>query len=151
MIRGWILAAVQVAMILSIGGKLLLDRSTLPRIWVKTAPFDPNLPIRGRYVNLLVEVDARGFGPNVLYGPAHLAIEDGKLVAVSDESGNVPVTINNGRARLSQGVPYFIPDPSRRPPGEELWVEVTIPPKGSPRPIRLGAKRNGVLTPLDVK
>jgi hypothetical protein len=55
---------------------------------------------------------------------------------------------------LTQPVAYFIPehvaDPSRRAPGEELWVEVTVPRAGLPRPIRLGVKKDGVLTPIDV-
>jgi len=55
--------------------------------------------------------------------------------------------------RLNQPIAYFIPehaaDPSRRPPGEELWVEVTIPQRGAPRPIRLGVRKDGQLTPLD--
>ena len=154
MIRGLVLGAVQVAMILSIGGKFAMDRASLPRVWVRTAPFDPNLPIRGRYVSLAIEVDARGFGPGVLYGTSRLAVEDGKLVAQYDEGGNVTVMIASGRARLSEPVAYFIPehipDPSRRPPGEELWVEVTVPKKGPPRPVQLGVKRDGVLKPLDV-
>jgi hypothetical protein len=56
-------------------------------------------------------------------------------------------------AVLSKPVPFFIPehipDPSRRAPGEELWVEVTIPEKGPPRPIRLGVKKgSGPIVPL---
>jgi hypothetical protein len=55
---------------------------------------------------------------------------------------------------LALPVAFFIPehvlDPSRRPAGEELWVEVTVPGKGPPRPIRLGVKKDGALTPLDL-
>jgi len=50
---------------------------------------------------------------------------------------------------------FFIPehaaDPSRRAPGEELWVECSVPEKGSPRPIRLAVKKEGVLTPLELR
>ena len=67
----------------------------------------------------------------------------------------VTVTGDPPVATLSEPIAYFIPehvdDPSRRPPGEELWVEVTVPPKGPPRPIRLGVKKDGVLTPLDLR
>lgn len=46
---------------------------------------------------------------------------------------------------LAEPVAFFIPehilDPSRRPEGQELWIEVTIPKKGPPRPIRLGVKK----------
>ncbi len=50
-------------------------------------------------------------------------------------------------------VPFFISDtaedPTRhRQPGEEVWVEVTVPPEGLPRPIRLGIKKDGVISPL---
>jgi hypothetical protein len=40
-----------------------------------------------------------------------------------------------------------VPDPSIRAPGEELWVEVTLPRRGPPRPIRLGVKKDGVMIP----
>lgn len=58
--KGLILAAVHLAMVLGLGGKLLVDRATRPRYWLKAAPVDPNLPIRGRYVSLRVEVPIRG-------------------------------------------------------------------------------------------
>jgi hypothetical protein len=49
-------------------------------------------------------------------------------------------------------IPEHVPDPSRRPPGEQLWVEVTIPKKGPPRPIRLGVRKDGgPIAPLDLK
>ena len=56
-------------------------------------------------------------------------------------------------AVLDKPVPFFIPehipDPSRRAPDEKLWVEVTIPKKGPPRPIRLGvSKGDGPIVPL---
>ena len=62
---------------------------------------------------------------------------------------------NEKIAVLDRPVPFFIPehvtDPSRRAPGEELWVEVTIPKKGPPRPIRLGVSKNkGPIIPLDL-
>ena len=55
--NGLILAAIQLAIVGSLGGKLLADRATCPRVWVRTAPVDPNLPIRGRYVSLRLEID----------------------------------------------------------------------------------------------
>ncbi|MGH2771559.1 MAG: hypothetical protein ACRDIU_00220 [Actinomycetota bacterium] len=45
-------------------------------------------------------------------------------------------------------IPEGIPDPSLREPGEQLWVRVTVPPHGAPRPIRLGVKTGGKITPL---
>jgi hypothetical protein len=53
---------------------------------------------------------------------------------------------------LQEPLAYFIPedveDPSRR---RSLWVEVTVPPKGAPRPIQLGMKKDGVVTPLELR
>ena len=89
-----------------------------------------------------------------------LTVEMGRLIAVPTEH---PTGVSAIRGPTREGpvaallppVLYFIPehadDPSRRPMGEELWVEVTVPKKGLPRPIRLGVKKNGVLTPLDLR
>ena len=46
--NGLILAAIHLAIVGSLGVKLLADRAMLPRAWVRAAPVDPNLPIRGR-------------------------------------------------------------------------------------------------------
>ena len=53
--KGLTVAAIHLAMVGSLGGKLLIDRATRPRVWARTAPIDPNLPIRGRYVRLRIE------------------------------------------------------------------------------------------------
>jgi len=89
-----------------------------------------------------------------------LAVTDHAVVAVAPDDVNplgANVVDRNGQrnAMLQEPVAYFIPehvaDPSRRPVGEELWVEVTLPRHGGPRPIRLGVKKNGELEPLDVR
>jgi hypothetical protein len=109
LVKGLVVAALHVAIVSSLGVKLLVDRATRPRTWVHVMPVDPELPLRGRYVRLRIE----------------------------------------GRPeQIAFFIPEHVPDPSVRPPGEELWAEVTIPRKGPPRPIRLGVKKNGVLTPL---
>lgn len=54
--RAVAVAALQVVLICSLGLKLLHDRQTCPQAWFKTRPYDPNLPIRGRYLSLQVEV-----------------------------------------------------------------------------------------------
>jgi hypothetical protein len=65
------------------------------------------------------------------------------------------ITLTTGDcALLFPPVAFFISDKADDPsrhllPGQELWVEATIPPHGHPRPIRLGMKHNGVLTPID--
>jgi len=48
---------IHVAIICSLGAKLLYDRRTRPQAWFKAAVFDPDLPIRGRYVSLQVQVN----------------------------------------------------------------------------------------------
>ena len=50
--KGILLAGLQCALVLSLAGKLVYDRATRPRVWVKTQRYDPDLPIRGRYLSL---------------------------------------------------------------------------------------------------
>lgn len=161
--KGLIVAAAQVALATSVGAKFLIDRSTYQRVWVETAPYDPDLPIRGRYVSIALLVDAkRAAGPEAETRDAEmfmgrLEVQGGRLVAVEDEAGKHWVMQRTcGEAKcwqLGDPLAYFIPehgaDPSRRPAGETLWVEVTVPPTGAPRPIRLGVMKDGTLTPLD--
>jgi hypothetical protein len=182
--KGLIVCAVHLLLVASLGGKLLYDRSTRPRVWARTAPYDPDLPIRGRYVSLQLEVQAQDITlPSEPFNheqrwdnpawdqriPVILSAEANKLVARPDpnkpgqepyyygdsdtitfrpQADGKPITV------LSEPVLYFIPehipDPSRRAAGEELWVEVTLPRKGPPRPIRLGVKKGGAITPLEI-
>lgn len=156
--KALILGAVQLLLIAGIGAKFLIDRANYPRVWVLTAPFDPDLPIRGRYVRLaaVVEHGEPGHKEPVEMLRVRLAAQDGKLVAIADENGRhwLNERTCNGQPCwvLVQPLAYFIPehvaDPSQRQPGEELWVEVTVPPQGPPRPIRLGVKTGGKIEPL---
>ena len=45
--KGLAVAALHVAIVASLGAKLLADRATRPRVWARTAPFDPTLPDSG--------------------------------------------------------------------------------------------------------
>jgi len=161
--KGLILAGLQLLLVASLGAKLLMDRATLPRVWVRATPYGPNLPIRGRYISLRLEVQRPpGVEPaNYPENRAALRVENNQLVAVPAKPGQDGVWIAAQRPQtpgapagvvLQEPVAFFIPervpDPSRRPRGEELWVEVTVPKKGPPRPIRLGIKKDSVLTPL---
>jgi len=155
--KGFIVAALHVALVSSLGAKMLLDRATQPRVWVRTTPYDPNLPIRGRYVRLRIEVALNGQKPT---GSVELSVRNGQLVAMpaSDSTGLYIQDIQRGGRDvtiLSQPVAYFIPehvpDPSIRGADEELWVEVTVPKRGAPRPIQLGVKKGELLTPLESK
>jgi hypothetical protein len=78
------------------------------------------------------------------------------LVAVGNELGeffaNVQKRDNNLVAVINGETAYFLPEhrsgPIPRNRGEELWIEATVPRKGPPRPVRLGIKKDGVLTPV---
>jgi hypothetical protein len=175
--KGLFLAALHVALVSSLGAKLLYDRAHRPRVWIKVAPRDPDMPIRGRYLSLSIEVPTEGFtfrsqpsyylkdkdGKPVMEEVitpmrCSLVLRNGELTAVAREDGDFWIGMRR-RQEVSTVVVnsqtvYFIPehasDPSRRVAGEELWMEATIPRKGPPRPIRLGVKKNGVLTPLAI-
>lgn len=156
--KGLILGAVQLLLIAGVGAKFLIDRANYPRVWVLTAPFDPDLPLRGRYVRLaaVLEHEAAGREDPVEMLRVRLAVQDDRLSAIADENGRhwLNKRACNGQPCwvLLQPLAYFIPehvaDPSQRRPGEELWVEVTVPPQGPPRPIRLGVKAGGRIEPL---
>ena len=151
--KGLILCGVQTAMVLSIGGKMLMDRATLPRIWVRARPYDPNLPIRGRYVRLTVEAEARDFPAGTVYDQARFTVEDGVLIVRPAANDGTGVIVGGGNApvQVAYFIPEHVPDPSRRAADEELWAEVTVPRRGPPRPIQLGVKKDGVLTPLGLR
>jgi len=165
-------ALIQVLIVSSLGAKLLYDRRTRPQAWFKTARYDPDLPIRGRYLALQLEVkDPRSpeevekkFGNPVQNAWAGFGQECGSIVmrdglptAVFDDSptwdcDNLTFSrwgTNAGavRLRLNEPVLFFIPDTAKDPRGansnDEVWVLATIPRKGPPRPIALGVKKAG--------
>ena len=160
--KGLLVGAVQVLLVAGIGAKFLYDRSQYPRLWVETAPYDPDMPIRGRYVNIALLVEAERLPPyaDVKRAPnmfiARLEARGDRLVAVEDDGGRH--WIRSARCgdedcwQLAGPLAYFIPehavDPSRTRPGETLWAEVTLPPTGAPRPIRLGLKRGEAIEPV---
>jgi hypothetical protein len=171
LVKSLVIAVVHVGIVASLGAKLLYDRSTQPRVWALAAPYDPSLPIRGRYVSLRLVVEPRGI-QETKPGPGQpmpksvtLRVEANRLVAEPNpqERGYDPSALHvqfiqrrgETLAVLNQSVAFFIPehipDPSIRQPDEDLWVEVTIPKKGPPRPIRLGVKKaDGPITPLEI-
>ena len=172
LVKGLVIAVIQVCLVASLGAKLLYDRATLPRVWVNAAPYDPDLPIRGRYVSLQVIVEPRGIQetkPGPEWQPPQsvvLRVESSRLLAeakrqsisysLSDLHVRYIKAADEKVAVLDKPVAFFIPehvpDPSRRPPGEQLWVEATIPKKGPPRPIRLGVRKDsGPIAPMDLK
>ena len=168
--KGLLLGALHVVLVLSLGAKLLIDRYRYPKVWVETIAYDPDSPIRGRYLAVRPQIeDERVYSKSSAEAPqqnrwmdmrnAKLGVENGHLVAFpsNDWTGIQVAQWTRGDqtvVALEQPVDFYIPehilDPSQRSLGERLWVEVTVPPKGPPRPIRLGVKKNGVLTPLDI-
>jgi uncharacterized membrane-anchored protein len=169
--KGLAVALVHILIVLSLGAKLLYDRHTRPRIWVRTGSVDPDLPIRGRYLTLNLEVHVPNYksGERNLPGlkeqlydfnQVDLAVEDGKLVAhKSDRSTGMYIHTWAARTRtddvflLSSPVLFFIPEHAEVPranrsTGDELWAEVTIPRKGPPRPIQLAFKHGQEWVPL---
>ena len=159
---GLLLALAHVALVGSLGLKLLVDRARLPRAWARTIPFDPSTPLRGRYVRLGVEVPVeRAVAGDGAYAEPSVQLRavDGRVVGTIDSGSVAPrlqVRHEGGvlSSRLAEPVAFFIPehvpDPSIRQPGEELWVELTLPGNAWPRPIRLGVMRGGKLTPLEL-
>ena len=165
--KGLAVAIIHILIVLSVGGKLLYDRATRPRVWVRTGSVDPDLPIRGRYLTLNLEVHAPDFvraqelNLSGVYsgGYVELAVENGQLVAHKTER-NTEMDIRswgwqrnrgNDVFLLSSPVVFFVPEHAEAPrlgPGGELWAEVTVPKKGPPRPIQLAIKRGQEWIPL---
>ena len=169
--RGLLFAAIQVALVSSLGGKLLLDRATEPRGWALARGYDPNLIIRGRYVSVSLVVKADKVYPQnaelqtrpatrrYFSGNVRLSVENGRVVAIpADRPTGLTVSGPEqvGRetlAQLSPPVVYFLPEHAGNPlqPHAEgaTVLEVTIPKKGPPRPIRFGVKVGDQITPLE--
>ena len=166
-----VVALIQVLIVCSLGAKLLYDRRTRPQVWFKTARYDPNLPIRGRYLGLQVELNdprsaeevEKKFGVTDRYAWMGFGQECGSIVA---REGKPVVVFDNSptwdcdnlqlsrwrttdgvtHLRLEEPLLFFIPDTAKDPrgrTGEEVWVLATIPRKGPPRPITLGIKNAG--------
>jgi hypothetical protein len=169
--KGLLLGAIQVVLVLSLGAKLLYDRMTRPRVWALSQVYDPELPIRGRYLSERLKLPAEGFTYKESKQQnvsdwfmnrewAYFEIRDGQLIAkqVGSGAGDWVYLQKNRDGTISgfteEPVLVFVPEHAEIPnlkAGEEMWVEVTIPAKGPPRPIRIGIKKDGVLTPLNIR
>jgi hypothetical protein len=175
---------IQILLVVSIAGKYLYQRLTCPRVWTRTAMYDPELIMRGRYLSMRLEVDAcqrtpssagqGGFPPDIDGGvtsmvngqqgiqfSAKLVVAQNKLIAIrmpkstassSDQIFFAPAGCPCDTVRLLEPVNFYIPEHAISPlpvkSGQELWVEVTVLPKGPPRPIHLALKDNGAWKPL---
>ncbi|MBP9593553.1 MAG: hypothetical protein KBE42_15890 [Steroidobacteraceae bacterium] len=160
-VRGLLVAIVHVALIASVGATLLYDRATLPRAWVETAGVDPDLPIRGRYVALRLlfpaTVEPPPGGERDRARAGRIEVRDGRAVVVlHGDADDRPANRRNlyfteratpagPRWMLMEPVAFFLPehapDPTRDVAPGELWLEVSVPDRSAPRPIRLERRR----------
>ncbi len=181
------LLILQLLIVSTIAAKYLYERATCPRVWTRTAAYDPQLVMRGRYLSLQLSVDGCGStlpsaknaefprningvpsgnafsirSANALWFQAKIAVKDNKLIAVRVPESDTSTPTQTVAAwpgapcdqmNLSTPVDFFISDTATDPtllkPGQQLWIEVTLPPKGPPRPIQLTLKDNGAWKPL---
>ena len=171
---GLILLVVQLILVSSVAGKYLYERQTCPRLWTRATQFDPNLPLRGRYLALQLVLDSCNMthdkqhmlpqyppGRVVWQWQVSLSAVNGKLVANlaatpgarrSNETLTLPANTPCKRATLGTETMLFLPDRSHPPlplkPGQDLWVEVTLPPSGPPRPIQIAISSADGFRPL---
>jgi hypothetical protein len=181
------LLLIQLALVSSIAAKYLYQRWRCPRAWTRTVAYDPELPMRGRYLSVQLIVDGcqstlpsakEAAMPRNLDGvpvgktfrinstqpvqfPATLKVEGSKLMAIripedDSRSRGQMVSAQPGSScenlRLDEPVDFYIAEHAASPvpvkPGQELWIEVTVPRKGPPRPIQLALKQDGAWKPL---
>ena len=180
------LLVVQLALVSSIAAKYLYQRWSCPRVWARAVAYDPELPMRGRYLSLQLVVDgcrstlpsvkqavvprnfdgsARGSysiaAPRLFQFLAQLKVEGNKLAAIRIEDpvynpAGIMVDAWPGSScdafRIHQPVDFYVAEhaalPTSLQPGQELWIEVTVPPNGPPRPIQLALKQDGAWKPL---
>jgi hypothetical protein len=132
-------------------------QSTLPSARLAAFPRDVNGAVKpGPYV----------LRPQPVTFRANLKVENNKLVAVRPEGQEIGGQENPAagqeisampsapcdQMQVSDPVDFYIADTAKSPlplhPGQELWLEVTVPPIGPPRPLQLALKDNGVWKPL---
>ncbi|HEX4019965.1 MAG TPA: GDYXXLXY domain-containing protein [Acidobacteriaceae bacterium] len=126
---------------------LLVDACSLPH--------DPKYFVRGYQYHNRVAL------PGHWTWNVTLAVENGHLVPrLADRHGSPngiqQVWLREGdpcdKVPLLQREEYFVPDQARGPlplqRGQELWVEVTVPPSGPPRPIQLALSSQSGFQPI---
>ena len=182
-----VLLVVQLALVSSLAASYAWQRHKYPRVWARAYGYDPELPLRGRYLSLQVGVDGcastlpsskqalfeRDFAGAIKPGPyaveaprniefrAELRVTNNSLQAIyiSDESlrsKGQRVMAKPGepcnKMQLSEPVDFFIANDARSPLplaiGQELWIDVTVPPKGPPRPLQLAINDSSGWKPL---
>jgi hypothetical protein len=99
--------------------------------------------------------------PDEVRFPATLKVEGNKLLAVRIENPNhhaseVTVAAEPGtrceQMRVESPVNFYVAEHAQLPAplkaGQELWIEVTVPSQGLPRPLQLALKDGASWTPL---
>jgi hypothetical protein len=99
--------------------------------------------------------------PRIVPFRANLKVQDNKLEAIRIPEADLRSTgvlvealpgTSCDALRLSEPVDFYVAKhatiPAPLKPGQELWIEVTVPPKGPPRPIQLALKEDGGWKPL---
>lgn len=99
--------------------------------------------------------------PQPVWFEAKLVVKNNRLTVLRVPESQSATSTQNVAAEsgapcdqmhLTNPVDFYIPenatDPSWVKPGQELWIEVTVPPKGPPRPLQLALKDNGAWKPL---
>jgi hypothetical protein len=127
-----------------------------------------SLPDRARFASVrphdVVLYEKHGVG--IPYLNARIADKNGRLAVLSlvdDESSdsrNQRISIRNGStcsdAFLQQPIDFYLSETAKSPfplaKGQQMWVDVTVPPKGPPRPLGLALKdADGSWHPLDYR
>jgi hypothetical protein len=117
--------------------------------------------IFGRNIDGTVSPSPYGIASRLVSFEANLVVRSNKLLALriptdSDQSRGQMVTALPGSSceamRLADSVSFYLPD-KVSVPGQtaesELWIEVTVPSQGPPRPLQLAWKDHGVWKPLN--
>ena len=126
-IRALVVGLVQASIVLAVGGKLLYDRTTLPRVWVETAGVDPYLPIRGRYASLRLVVM-----PSNPPDSAWLEERKERQAPEAREAGPSPAPPGEAALAIPGGGRVAFPVGSLVAADERLEVELLKDAKGGP-------------------
>lgn len=140
--RATLLIVIQCLLVCSIAAKYVYERATRPRVWVKVAQYDPNLPMRGRYLALAPQVDAcslprddessspypytndknqqvtnRTWRVRTVVRDGKLVVEDAHNLLPHGETQTIWLRSDQAceHASLSPSVDFFIPDTAKSP------------------------------------
>ena len=179
--KGVAVLVVQLVLVLSIAVKYAWERHTCPRVWTRATQYDPEQPIRGRYIALSLHASACGlpkgddgdeFARSAEGGWRSVPAQKWSVVPAARNGKLAPQVVNGQRPEVTQeltlrpGQPcefallsgeteFFVSEHAKTPfpvpAGEELWAEVTVPPSGPPRPVRLAVSDGKNFRVLDLR